>query len=70
MELDKALQLAVIVAWEDLTKSNGARSVRVEYQCEAGSGSSVRLPDVDFFDSSKWGTVQEQTVFRLADPDP
>jgi len=32
MELDKALQFAVILAWEDLTKANQERSVRVEYQ--------------------------------------
>jgi hypothetical protein len=37
MELDKAFELAVIVAWEDLTKISDPCSVRVEYRCEPGT---------------------------------
>jgi hypothetical protein len=37
MELDKALQFAVIVAWEDLSTANQALSVRVEYQGNPGT---------------------------------
>jgi hypothetical protein len=51
MELDKALQLAVIVAWEDLTKSNEARSVRVEYQGKPGTA----LDSVSVWSSKVWG---------------
>jgi hypothetical protein len=34
MELDMALEYAVILAWEDLVKVTDLRSARVEYQCE------------------------------------
>jgi hypothetical protein len=51
MELDKALQFAVIVAWEDLTKSNEARSVRVEYQGKPGTA----LDNVSVWSSKVWG---------------
>ena len=51
MELDKALQLAVIVAWEDLTKSNEARSVRVEYQGKPGTA----LDNMSVWSSKVWG---------------
>ena len=37
MELNKAFNLAVILAWEDLMKVNESPSVRVEYQCEPGT---------------------------------
>ena len=37
MELDKAFQLAVVLAWEDLLKPIEPRSVRVEYFCEPGT---------------------------------
>ncbi len=37
MKLDKAFELAVILAWEDLMKVNESPSVRVEYQCEPGT---------------------------------
>ena len=37
MELDKALQLAVIAAWDDLMKASQPRSVRVEYQGKPGT---------------------------------
>jgi len=37
MELDKAFEFAVILAWEDLMKVNESPSVRVEYQCEPGT---------------------------------
>jgi hypothetical protein len=37
MELNKAFNLAVILAWEDLIKVNRSPSVRVEYQCESGT---------------------------------
>lgn len=36
MELDKALQLAVIAAWEDLTKVYDSTFVRIEYVCKRG----------------------------------
>jgi hypothetical protein len=37
MELDKALQFAVIVAWDDLVKAGEPRPVRVEYQGNPGT---------------------------------
>jgi hypothetical protein len=37
MELDKALEFAVILAWEDLVKLSDPSSVRVEYRCEPGT---------------------------------
>src|SRR5208337_548121 len=37
MELDKALEFAVILAWEDLMKARESSSVRVEYRCEPGT---------------------------------
>jgi len=37
MELDKALEYAVFLAWEDLMKVTKPCSVRVEYQCEPGA---------------------------------
>lgn len=37
MELDKALQFAVILAWEDLMKVTEPRLVRVEYRGEPGT---------------------------------
>ena len=37
MELDKALEFAVILAWEDLMKARESCSVRVEYRCEPGT---------------------------------
>jgi len=37
MELDKAFEFAVILAWEDLMKVNKSPSVRVEYQCDPGT---------------------------------
>lgn len=37
MELDKAFELAVILAWEDLVKISDPCSVRVEYRCEPGT---------------------------------
>ena len=51
MELDKALQFAVILGWEDLTKSNEARSVRVEYQGKPGTA----LDSVSVWSSKAWG---------------
>jgi hypothetical protein len=51
MELDKALHLAVILAWEDLTKSNETRSVRVEYQGKPGTA----LNTVSLWSSKAWG---------------
>jgi len=35
--LDKAFELAVVLAWEDLTKISDPCSVRVEYRCEPGT---------------------------------
>jgi hypothetical protein len=37
MELDKAFEFAVTLAWEDLMKVTKPCSVRVEYQCEPGA---------------------------------
>ena len=37
MESDKALELAVILVWEDLMEATNPCSVRVEYQCEPGA---------------------------------
>jgi hypothetical protein len=37
MELDKVLEFAVILAWEDLMKVTKPCSVRVEYQCAPGA---------------------------------
>jgi hypothetical protein len=37
LELDKAFQYAVTLAWEDLMTPIGPRAIRVEYLCEAGS---------------------------------
>lgn len=37
MTLDKALELAVILAWEDLAKTATPCSVRVEYRSEPGT---------------------------------
>lgn len=37
MKLDKALQFAVILAWEDLKKVTPPYLVKIEYQCEPGS---------------------------------
>jgi len=37
MELDKALEFAVIVSWEDLLKVTNPCSARVEYRCEPGT---------------------------------
>ena len=37
MELDKAFEFAVIVAWEDLMKASESSSLRVEYRCEPGT---------------------------------
>jgi hypothetical protein len=37
LELDKAFQYAVTLAWEDLMKPIEPRAIRVEYLCEPGS---------------------------------
>ena len=37
MELDKTLEFAVILAWEDLMKVANPCSARVEYRCEPGT---------------------------------
>jgi len=37
MQLDKALQFAVVQSWEDLTKGTEPCSIRVEYQGEPGT---------------------------------
>ena len=37
MELDTALEYAVVLAWEDLKKATKPCSVRVEYQCAPGA---------------------------------
>ena len=86
MELDKAFEFAVILAWDDLMKASQARSVRVEYQGKPGTSldhrerlvgqslglprSGVRLLDVGFFGSSKRGMLQERTRARISWPRP
>ncbi len=37
MQLDKAFEFAVVLAWGDLMKVTTPASVRVEYQCESKS---------------------------------
>lgn len=37
MELDRALELAVIPAWQDLSKLAAPSAVRIEYECEPGA---------------------------------
>jgi hypothetical protein len=37
MQLDKALQFAVVKSWENLTRGSESRSIRVEYQGEPGT---------------------------------
>lgn len=37
MELDKALQYAVVLAWDDVTKAFNPCSIRVEYRCPPGT---------------------------------
>ena len=37
LELDKAFQYAVTLAWEDLMTPIEPRAIRVEYLCEPGS---------------------------------
>src|SRR5438309_4720649 len=37
LELDKAFQYAVTLAWEDFLKPTEPRGIRVEYLCEPGS---------------------------------
>ena len=50
MKFDKALEFAVILAWEDLMKGAPPCSVRVQYRCEPGTSLdylsvwSVRAP--------------------------
>jgi len=51
MELDKAFQFAVILAWEDLTQANQERSVRVEYQGKPGAS----LDSVSVWSAKAWG---------------
>ena len=69
MQLDKALQFAVVQSWEDLTRGTEPCSIRVEYQGEprnlfglsedlVGSGrglpaSGLRLLDMDLASPSK-----------------
>ena len=37
MKLDKALQCAVVLAWDDLVKVSNPQAARVEYWCEPGT---------------------------------
>jgi hypothetical protein len=37
MELDKAFQFAVVLAWEDLAKVSKPCAARIEYLCEPGT---------------------------------
>ncbi|MCI0620684.1 MAG: hypothetical protein L0387_03280 [Acidobacteria bacterium] len=51
MELDKALQFAVILAWEDLMKASQPGSVRVEYRGKPGTS----LDNVSVWWAKGWG---------------
>ena len=51
MELDKALQFAVIVAWDDLMTAGEPRPVRVEYQGRPG----MSLDHVSVWSAKAWG---------------
>ena len=51
MELDKALQFAVIAAWDDLMKASQPSSVRVEYQGKPGTA----LDNMSVWSSKVWG---------------
>jgi hypothetical protein len=51
MELDKALQFAVITAWDDLMRASQPSSVRVEYQGKPGTA----LDNVSVWSSKVWG---------------
>ena len=51
MELDKALQFAVTVAWDDLMKAGEPRPVRVEYQGRPG----MSLDHVSIWSAKAWG---------------
>jgi hypothetical protein len=51
LELDKAFQFAVTLAWDDLMKTSELSSARVEYQCEPGTS----LDHVSVWSSKAWG---------------
>ena len=51
MELDKALQFAVTVAWDDLMKASEPGSIRVEYQGKSG----ISLDRVSVWSAKAWG---------------
>ena len=51
MELDKAFQFAVILAWEDLMKAPQPGSVRVVYDCKPGTS----LDYVSVWSARAWG---------------
>ena len=51
MELDKALQFAVILAWGDLMRTSQSRSVRVEYRGKPESA----LDNMSVWSSKVWG---------------
>ena len=51
MELDKAFEFAVVLAWDDLMKAGQPRSVRVEYQGKPG----ISLDNVSVWSAKAWG---------------
>jgi hypothetical protein len=51
MELDKAFEFAMILAWDDLTKATKLCSARVEYQCEPGTP----LDHLSVWSARAWG---------------
>lgn len=51
MELDKALQFAMTLAWDDLLKASQPRSVRVEYHGKPG----IFLDSVSVWSAKAWG---------------
>ncbi len=51
MELDKAFEFAVILAWDDLMKASEPGSVRVEYQGKPG----ISLDHVSVWSAKAWG---------------
>jgi hypothetical protein len=51
MKLDKTLQFAVILAWDDLMKAGEPSSIRVEYRSKPG----IALDNVSVWSSKVWG---------------
>ena len=86
MELDKALEFAVVLGWDDLKKATDPCSARVEYRSAVGTAVDylsiwsvdgegnqqygVRLLDVDFLGPPQWDMFQRQIPFSSVGPGP